>query len=259
MIDQWLSPVRRKPSGFSFNVTDLQENLDSVPTHAQLASLMREAYWGTDYLSDLASRYGWEAVGQRFLHARAGTQLRVRRGDFGEAVAVQYLKVVELYHIPVVKLRFKMAANQTLPGTDCVAFKLGNARLVEVCYVESKVRTSLELSVAVAGASQLRQDADAAMPEILTFVARCIKGTNNPLAELVEQYIFSRETELDTFKLLVCHENDIWDERILQNLEDEEIGLKPLEVYIARIAHLAALSDATFRALGANGVIEDVN
>jgi hypothetical protein len=96
-----------------------------------------------------------------------------------------------------------MAANQTLPGTDCVAFKLGNARLVEVCYVESKVRTSLELSVAVAGAGQLRQDADAAMPEILTFVARCIKGTNNPLAELVEQYIFSRETELDTFKWLM--------------------------------------------------------
>ena len=95
--------------------------------------------------------------------------------------------------------------------------------------------------------------------EILTFVARCIKGTNDPLAELVEQYIFSRETELDTFKLLVCHENDTWDERILQNLEDEGIGLEPLEVYIARITHLAALSDATFRALGANEVIEDVN
>jgi hypothetical protein len=60
-------------------------------------------------------------------------------------------------------------------------------------------------------------------------------------------------------KLLVCHENDTWDERILQNLEDEGIGLEPLEVYIARIAHLAALSDATFRALGANEVIEDVN
>jgi hypothetical protein len=133
---------------------------------------MREAYWGTDYLSDLASRYGWEAVGQRFLQVRAGTQMRVRRGDFGEAVVVQYLKVVELYHIPVVKLRFKMAANQTLPGTDCVAFKLGNARLVEVCYVESKVRASLELSVAGAGAGQLKQDADTAMPEILTFVAR---------------------------------------------------------------------------------------
>ena len=122
---------------------------------------------------------------------------------------------------------------------------------------ESKVRTSLDLSVAVAGASQLRQDADAAMPEILTFVARCISETKNLLTELVEQYIFSRDTELDTFKLLVFHENDAWNERILQNLEDAEIGLEPLEVYAARIADLATLSDAAFRVLGASGVIED--
>jgi len=99
-----------------------------VPTHAQLASLMSEAYWGRDYLSDIAGRYGWEAVGERFLQARAGTRMPVRRGDFGEAVAAQYLKEVEQYHIPVPKLRFKMAANQTLPGTDCIAFKLDNAR-----------------------------------------------------------------------------------------------------------------------------------
>ena len=151
MIDQWLNPVRRNPSGFSFDITDLQENLDSAPTHVQLASRMREAYWDTGYLSDLAGTYGWDAVRQQFIQARAGTQMRVRRGDFGEAVADQYLKVVELYHIPVVKLMFKMAANQMLPGTDCIAFKLGNGRFVEVCDVESKVRTSLELSVAGAG------------------------------------------------------------------------------------------------------------
>ena len=53
------------------------------------------------------------------------------------------------------------------------------------------------------------------------------------------------------------HEDEAWDERILQNLEDAEIGLEPCEVYVARIAHLAVLSDGTFRALGASGVIED--
>lgn len=73
----------------------------------------------------------------------------------------------------------------------------------------------------------------------------------------VEQYIFSRDTALDTFRLLVFHENASWDERILQNLEDAEIGLEPLEVYIARIANLAELSDATFRELGAHEVLED--
>jgi hypothetical protein len=261
MINEWLNPVRRYTSELSFNVTDLQENLGSVPAHAQLALLMSEAYWGTDYLAalaDRAGRYGgWEAVRERFLQPRAGTRMAVRRGDFGEAIAAQYLKEVEQYHIPVPKLRFKMAANQTLPGTDCIAFKLDNARLVEACYIESKVRTSPDLSVAVAGAGQLRQDADTTTPESLTFVARYIRGVNNPLAALVEEYIFSRDTELDTFKLLVFHENAAWDERILQNLEDAEIGLEPLEVYVARIANLAVLSDAAFRALGVSGVIED--
>ena len=57
--------------------------------------------------------------------------------------------------------------------------------------------------------------------------------------------------------MLVFHENDTWDERILENLEDAEIGLEPLEVYAARIADLATLSDAAFRVLGASGVIED--
>jgi hypothetical protein len=37
------------------------------------------------------------------------------------------------------------------------------------------------------------------------------------------------------------------------------MGLEPLEVYVARITHLAGLSDATVKALGANEVIEDVN
>ena len=46
------------------------------------------------------------------------------------------------------------------------------------------------------------------------------------LTELIEQYIFSRDAELDTFKLLVFHENASWDERILQNLEDAEIELE---------------------------------
>ena len=91
------------------------------------------------------------------------------------------------------------------------------------------------------------------------FVTRCSKESDNPLAELIEQYIFSRETELDTFKLLVCHENNAWDEQVLQNLEDEEIGLEPLKVYIFRIAHLASLSGAAFGALGATEVVEDVN
>lgn len=228
MIERWLVAAKRNPSGFSFDVVDLQEVPNSVPSAAELASLLREAYWGEDYLSSLAARYGWKAVRDRFLQARSGIRLTVRRGDFGEAMAVQYLREVEKYSIPIAKLRFKMISNQTLPGTDCIAIKVANARLVEVCYVESKLRTSLDASVAVAGVTQLQGDADAALPEILTFVARRSSEAGDILAEFIEQYIFSRDTGLDTFKLLLFHQKDLWDERILQNVEDEGIALKPL-------------------------------
>lgn len=259
MIEGWLKSIKRNPAGFPFDVIDVQEVPGSAPSTADLASLLREAYWGEEYLSELATRYGWEAVKGRFLQARAGTQLKIKRGDFGEAVAVQYLTEVEKYSVPVAKLRFKIASNQTLPGTDCIAIKVANARLVEVCYVESKLRTSRDLSVAVAGVTQLKQDADTALPEILTFIARRSRETGDRLTEFIDQYIFSRDTGLDNFKLLLFYEQGLWDERVLQNLEDEEIALKPLGVYVVKIGNIINLSDGAFGALGVVEVTNDDN
>lgn len=259
MINEWLRPERRDPSSFSFVATDLQEDITSIPTSADLASLLREAYWGEEYLSKLAEKYGWVAVKDRFLQARAGMKLKVRRGDFGEAIAAQYLQEVEQYYIPITKLRFKMSANQTLPGTDCIAIKVNEGQLEEVCYVESKLRTTLDLSVAISGATQLKKDAETAIPEILTFIARRVIETKGPHGALIEQYIFSRDNDIDTFKLMVFHNSECWDERILQNLQEANIGLNPLEVYVARIGNIVNLSDTAFTSLGQCEVIENDN
>ena len=156
------------------------------------------------------------------------------------------------------KLRHKIGANQTLPGTDCVALKLSNDILVEVLFVESKLRTSLDLSVAVAGARQLKKDADSENPMILTFMARRLRETNDPLTGFFESYLFERNTALDRYLLMVLHQADSWDDRILENLEDEEIELEPLHVYVAKIANLKELSDRAFSEMGAE-VIEDDN
>jgi len=180
----------------------------------------------------------------------------VRRGDFGEAVTVEYLKTVEGYHIPVIKLRYKMSANQTLPGTDCIAFRFSDNKLVKVAFVESKFRTAKDLAVAVQGTKQLQQDADSANSETLVFVARQLRKTNNPLTELIEGYIFDREAELDEFLLVILHEGATWDEQILVNLEDENLDLEPLHVYVAKITGLRQLADAAFSELDVE-VVED--
>ena len=217
---------------------------------------MKDAYWGTDYLAGVAKRYGWEEVHDKIFRSRADTRPSVRRGDFGEAVTVEYLKAVEGYHIPVMKLRYKMSANQTLPGTDCIAFGISDDRLVKVAFVESKLRTTRALAVAVEGTKQLQQDADSANPEILTFIAHRLREIGDPFTELIEAYIFDRDPKLDEFLLMILHENAIWDERILENLEDENLDLEPLQVYVAKIAGLRQLADAAFSELDVE-VVED--
>ena len=254
-VAEWLTPSPRAASDFSFEVTDLEET-SKIPSSAELADLLTESYWGEDYLADLADRYGYSKVRDKFLAVRVGTQLSVKRGDLGEAVTVSYLKSAESYHIPVQKLRHKVSPNQTLPGTDCVAFKLSNGVLTEVLFVESKLRTSLEYSVAVTGARQLKQDADSENPVILTFVARRLKEAGDPLTELFESYLFERNTELDKYLLMLLHQAENWTERILENLEDAKIEVEPLNVYVAKIANLKELADGAFSVMGAE-VVED--
>ena len=230
-----------------------------MPSPTELADLMKDAYLGTGYLAEKADKYGWRKVRDKILRPRADTRPSVRRGDFGEAVTVEYLKTVEGYHIPVIKLRYKMSANQTLPGTDCIAFRFSDNKLVKVAFVEAKFRTTKDLAVAVQGTKQLQQDADSANSETLVFVARKLRETNNfpvELAELIEDYIFDRDAELDEFLLVILHEEVTWDEQILINLEDENLDLEPLHVYVAKIAGLRQLADAAFSELDVE-VVED--
>lgn len=258
-VDEWLYPVPRTDTEYPFEVTDLKEETSKRPSSAELAELLGESYWNQDFLVDVADRYGFEAVRDKFFQARGKTRLSVRRGDFGEALSVEYLKKVEGYLVPVMKLRYKIVSNQTLPGTDCVAVKLSEEdEIIEVAFVESKLRTSLDTSVAVEGAKQLKQDADSTLPEILTFIAQRLHETNDPLASRFESYIFDRNTELDTYLLFIFHEKAEWRERILINLEDEAVELEPLHVYVAKIDDLKQMSDTAFATLNAE-VIEDDN
>ncbi len=256
-VADWLKASPYPASTFSFDVTNLEETT-YVPSSSELADLLAESYWGNDYLATIADRYGFDAVRDKFLLARAGARLQVRRGDFGEAVTADYLKVAEGYLVPVSKLRFKIGTDQTLPGTDCVALKVSGTDLAEVVFVESKLRTSLDLSVAVTGSQQLQQDANSATPEILTFMARQMRQANDPLTVSFEEYVFHRDTDLDRYLLVLLQESSTWDERILKNLEDEELDLTPLHVYVAAISDLKDLSDGAFSAMGAE-VIEDDN
>ena len=247
-IAEWLEPIRREGTGFAFVVTDLVET-GEIPSQTDLTGLMEDSYWGLEYLGSLAERYGFDAVKDRFLHSRGGTIPTVRRGDFGEAVTATLLQQFEGYCVPIQKLRFKISSNQTLPGSDCMALRVSEGELTEVAFVETKFRSTYDSTVAIKGTKQLESDAQTALPEIVTFMARRLKEQKHPLAVAVESYMFDRNTDLDSFVLVLIHERTSWSERVLSNLQEDEIELEPLHVYVAKIDNLIDISNQAFSSL----------
>ena len=248
-VSDWLRPVPRS-TPYSFKVVDLEEK-SSAPMPAAFADLLRDAYFGKDYLAALADRYGFAAVKDKLLAPLIPVRENAQRGDFGEAVTVEILETLEGFHVPINKLAYKITANQSLPGTDCLAFKLAESALEEVAYVEAKLRTTRDASVAVEGIRQLKQASQAREPELLIFVLRMLQDKGDALADIVEAYVFERNDSKDRYILSILYENDHWSEGILERLEDEDIGREPLAVYVTRIAQLGSLVDATYAELRA--------
>lgn len=255
VVENWLRPYPRSDTDFSFEVIDLIESL-SVPSPTALAGLLAESYWGLEYLAELSEEYWPESIRDVFFRARERTRTPVKRGDWGEAVTVDYIKNVVGYLVPVPKLTYKIGANQTLPGSDCVALNLTDGVLSDVIFVESKLRTTKDTSVAVEGASQLHKDAEIENPEILPFIARQLRIADDPLTQEFEAYLFDRSTTREKYMLMLLHESDKWNELALRNLEDGEINVKPLQVYVAKIVDLRELIDTTYAELG-GGTVED--
>lgn len=247
-VSDWLRPVPRSAS-YAFDVVDLEE-ISSAPMPAAFADLLRDAYFGKDYLATLADRYGFATVKSR-LESRIPVQEPTQRGDFGEAVTVEILEALEGFHVPVNKLRYKIASNQILPGPDCLAFKLSEGELQEIAYAEVKLRTAPDKAVAVKGAKQLGRDAQTGGPALLTFVLLRLRNREEALADAIEAYVFGRSDSKDKFLLSILYEKAHWAEDILGRLEDEGIELKPLVVYVARIAQLKSLVAATYAELRA--------
>ena len=66
----------------------------------------------------------------------------IRKGNFGEVLASEYLKQKEGYLIPVYRLRYSQHPDSSPPGDDVLAFKLDGPKgsKKEVCITEVKVR-----------------------------------------------------------------------------------------------------------------------
>ncbi len=259
VLSAWLLEQERDPNPYTkFRVLDSETiNEPSVETTTHLESMIRDALFEPGYLSHIAELLGWERTKVAILDPRTSTPPRVKRGDFGEALFGAVLEEQHGYEIPVPKLRYKVTASQTLTGTDILALKIDESRVIsEVCFVETKLRTNRDNAVAVEGCRQLADDYSEKVPGILSFISQRLFERNDSRLEPFLAYLRSRDdlTNIDTFRLAVFWDYNSWRETALENLEDSDVAVSPLRVHAVRIQDLSALIDTAYTAIGIVGI-----
>lgn len=252
VLTDWIEGLERIPAAsIHFVTVDGTELSDHSPELiADLARRFMEAKSSRAYLEAYADRLGWTVLGQRLA---AGPQ-RVRRGDFGEVVAVGWLEDYANLAVPVKKLRLQINPGQTLPGTDAVGFRVTDGVIERAHFLESKLRTTPAFlkDVGTQAYGQLVSDRPGGFLEILQFVHEHLFDIGHPLREPLTVYLEGRaeEPEDDAHEIVLLVETGMWDEEVLVNLHAVAGDLPACTVHALRCEGLAALVDNTLAAVG---------
>jgi len=261
VLTTWLKLQERNPCQYSqFKVIDVEQICElSQETRAYLASLICTERFEPKFLADMAECLGWKDTNQLIIARLMPKSTNAKRGEFGETLINAILEQFHGYKIPVRKLRFKITPGQSLPATDSLALKIDRGSITEVCYIESKLRTSQDDIVAVDSYNQLQVDYQSRLPDILTFVVARLAESNDPLYEAFKSYMRDRRDtkDRDTFRISLCWDSSQWREKVLEKLQESLGSLTKLTVHAIRVQNLRQVTEEIFAALGIAEVLDD--
>ena len=209
-----------------------------------------------------ASKYLGISKVKSLIGSKIPVSANIKKGDFGEMLINSILEQFHDYKIPIRKLRYTIGSDESPHGIDSLAFKANrDGDISEVCYVESKFRASRDTSAAIDAYKQLKSDYDSKLPAILPFILNRLYELNNPLRVPFLLYMRDRNDtrEIDTFRISLCFENDIWDEKTLENLEEYGSIIPNLDVHVIRIDGVSSIVEMTFSKLGLTEVLDEDN
>jgi hypothetical protein len=190
-----------------------------------------------------------EAEARKFFSDSAPSHGGIRKGHFGEILAFEVKQEGEGYVVPIKKLRF-VIGNGTLHGTDVLAIKLdAQGDIIELHFVECKLRTNKDLDIAIDAARQLADDLKEKYPAIIRFVIARLKVDGSPLYEKVLAYLAFIQSggARRTAGISLCVESSSWDERSLDRLLDGKLAdLPALHVNIIKLPDLTVLVKKVF-------------
>ncbi|SRR6266571_144400 len=263
-LSGWLTHSPRVSSPYSkFALTDIVELATTTQvTKGRLATMLQEARMEMEILN-LCDRLGWKILKAQLSSGVQPKEITAQRGEFGEVLTNAILREFFGYTIPVEKLRSAITSDQSLPSTDTIGLKRGGSGLTEVCFVESKFRTSKSKNAAMQGYGQLRHDYSKSIPDMGIFILKSLFEKKDPFFDDFFSYLNDRTrttSEIESFHLGLTWEKEQWSEDTLQRLEDEVSNDMPrLAVHLVRLSQLASLVDELFHKIGVDKVVENEN
>jgi len=253
----WLQASLRSASDLPFTVTDLVEHgSPDTETVGHLGHLVLKAKSDPKLLHRLASVLGWPDAAARLHPAK---RPGVRRGDFGEALVCELLEVFDGYVVPVRKLRYQADPEQTLHGTDIVAFHMAeDGGIGELHFVECKLSTIRNLTRGVEAHRQLAEDRDQGYADTLAFIAERLWETDQDLFEAFLAYLADRDRkERGTYGIALVWDRDVWDDETVIRISEIDGLLEPLHVRVLQAGKLRALVEAAYGAIELDVIDDD--
>lgn len=255
---KWKAPDSKLYENFDLVDIDEKTEIDQN-IKPYLEKLLLKARFNTSVFQSLANQLEWFEV-EKFLAESMPSIPTARRGFFGEVLTCALLVEFFGYVIPVQKLQYTISANRSLPGTDAIAIKKSGKTISEVCFVESKLRTTNETSASIQGYRQLREDYSEKIPEMILFTLSRLQETNDPLFDDFLRYTVDRHdlTYIESFCLGLTWEKGAWTEKVLENLEDDiDRDFPPLSVKLIRIENLAETIKDVFETIGVSELVDN--
>lgn len=256
-LSDWLMALERNPSPSAhFTVCDISEHASPVAAVINdLANAVVRARSSIEFLREVAPLLGWGLVSRR---VAATARPVVRRGDFGEVLATEWLKEHHGFSVPVNKLRYQILANQTQPGADSVALETSAGEVVRLHLVETKLRTTRNTESAFAAYSQHANRSPAEVDALLLFILERLYERRDPMCESLSRHLATRVDEPnDAYHIVLVYDKDVWSERTLDHLDAAAGTLHPVRVHVVRVARLRELVDDVFGAIGVD-VLDDL-
>jgi predicted restriction endonuclease len=248
-------------SKFSINLLKESCNInDDIKNHVK--KLIRYSVVDEELFEIVKNMAGWQGAVETLVDPSLPENPKFKRGFFGEVVTSNTLIEIFDYIIPIQKLEYAMN-KQSLPGTDVIALKVENNEITEICYLESKLRTSESgINTLVTTAyEQLNKDLSLKIPSMSTFLLKRLHKEKHHLFSNFFQYLINRTSsfEKEIFRIGIVCDINIWNVIALQKLNEylEDSLTQRIVVDVILVKNLATLIDELFQSCNMEIINED--